>query len=184
MKKLLTLAMLVMLSVMMYAQKDVTKFLGIPVDGTKTEMIQKLKAKGFKYDPQTDVLTGWFNGAEVLVSVQTNGNKVWRVAVATTNLKDETQIRIDFNNLLGQFENNSKYILVAGEEILEGDDISYNIDVKKKRYKVNLLQHDGNTDAVDENKLVWFMISQIQYDKYYLVIFYENRYNMANGEDL
>lgn len=41
--------MFLMLGVYAFAQKDVTQFLGIPVDGTKTEMVQKLKAKGFKY---------------------------------------------------------------------------------------------------------------------------------------
>ena len=30
-----------------YAEKDVTTFLGIPVDGTKEEMYQKLQSKGF-----------------------------------------------------------------------------------------------------------------------------------------
>ena len=35
-------------SISSYAQeKDVTKFLGIPIDGTKSEMIAKLKGKGF-----------------------------------------------------------------------------------------------------------------------------------------
>ncbi len=29
------------------AQNDVTQFLGIPIDGTKSEMIYKLKSKGF-----------------------------------------------------------------------------------------------------------------------------------------
>ena len=31
----------------MYAQSDVTKFLGIPVDGFKPDMIRALKEKGF-----------------------------------------------------------------------------------------------------------------------------------------
>ena len=47
MKKILSLAVLLVFSLAMYAQKDVTKFLGIPVDGTKSEMIKKLKEKGF-----------------------------------------------------------------------------------------------------------------------------------------
>ena len=62
--------------------KDVTKFLGIPVDGTKAAMIQKLKAKGFKrisYD--SDVMEGEFNGRYVQISVVTNNNKVYRVVV-------------------------------------------------------------------------------------------------------
>lgn len=44
-------------AVALYAQdRVVTRFLGIPVDGTKAEMIQKLKAKGFTsnaYDSNT-----------------------------------------------------------------------------------------------------------------------------------
>ena len=41
----------------LYAQKTVTKFLGIPVDGTKTAMIQQLEAKGYQYNSTMDVLT-------------------------------------------------------------------------------------------------------------------------------
>ena len=41
MKKILSVAFLLMLSVALYAQKEVTKFLGIPVDGSKSSMIQK-----------------------------------------------------------------------------------------------------------------------------------------------
>ena len=45
-----------------FAQEDVTKFLGIPVDGFKPEMIRKLKAKGFVEHPyRTDELVGEFN---------------------------------------------------------------------------------------------------------------------------
>ena len=43
MKKILSLAVLLVFSLAMYAQKDVTKFLGIPVDGTKSEMIKKVR---------------------------------------------------------------------------------------------------------------------------------------------
>ena len=45
MKKILSIFVLLIASVALYAQSDVTKFLGIPVDGFKTDMIQKLKAK-------------------------------------------------------------------------------------------------------------------------------------------
>ena len=73
-----------MLSVTLYAQKDVTQFLGIPVDGYKPEMIQKLKTKGFTINPLTkDVLDGEFNGTDVNVFIATNNNKVWRIALAT-----------------------------------------------------------------------------------------------------
>ncbi len=55
---------------------DVTRFLGIPIDGTRSEMISKLKAKGFTSVPGTDMLEGEFNGKNVYVNVQTNNRKV------------------------------------------------------------------------------------------------------------
>ena len=46
-------------SIVLHAQEDVTKFLGIPVDGSKSEMIQKLKAKGFtNTSSEKDILEG------------------------------------------------------------------------------------------------------------------------------
>lgn len=70
------------LSVSLYAQKDVTQFLGIPVDGYKPEMIKKLKDKGFTISPYNkDVLVGEFNGTKVNIHVVTNNNKVYRIMV-------------------------------------------------------------------------------------------------------
>ena len=40
--------MLILFSTITLAQKDVTTFLGFPVDGSKSEMKQKLINKGFK----------------------------------------------------------------------------------------------------------------------------------------
>lgn len=48
MKKVLTLLFSVVMALVVNAQTEVTKFLGIPVDGTKAEMVQKIKAKGFE----------------------------------------------------------------------------------------------------------------------------------------
>ncbi|UEA62041.1 hypothetical protein LK429_08095 [Hoylesella buccalis] len=81
MKKILSLAFLLMLSLSLFAQRQVTKFLGIPVDGSRTAMIQKLKAKGFRYNSYSDMLEGQFNGTDVVILVQANNNKVWRIAV-------------------------------------------------------------------------------------------------------
>ena len=58
-------------------EKDVTKFLGIPVDGYKPAMIEKLKAKGFTPAiAGKDVLEGEFNGTDVLLLINTNNYKV------------------------------------------------------------------------------------------------------------
>lgn len=68
MKKVLTLLFSVVMALVVNAQTDVTKFLGIPVDGTKAEMVQKIKAKGFETSSYNrDILEGEFNGKDVEV---------------------------------------------------------------------------------------------------------------------
>lgn len=66
MKKILSVLMLLLLSISIYAQQNVTKFLGIPIDGSKAAMIQKIRAKGFRYNAQIDKLEGTFNGKKFM----------------------------------------------------------------------------------------------------------------------
>lgn len=122
-------------------EKDVTTFLGIPVDGTKNEMIQKLKNKGFTYDAKTDKLKGEFNGRDVEISVVTNKGKVYRIVVDEANYtRDEVQIKIRFNNLCEQFKNNPKYTCYFDYTIAEDEDFAYEMMINKKRYDATLIQ--------------------------------------------
>lgn len=143
MKNLLTVVMLFVFSTALYAQKDVTKFLGIPVDGTKTAMIQKLKAKGFTPSIwDKNILEGEFNGFEVNVHIVTNNNKVWRIMLADKNTQDETGIKIRFNKLCRQFENNKKYEPMTDKEqtIPDDEDLSYEMAIHNKRYEAGFYQ--------------------------------------------
>ena len=91
MKKIVLFIML-MLPMAVMAQKDVTTFLGIPVDGTKDAMIHKLAQKGFKkapYGKEYD-MTGEFNGEKVELNIVTYKNKVWRIAVADKTMINST----------------------------------------------------------------------------------------------
>ena len=170
-----------MLSVAMYAQNEVTKFLGIPIDGTKADMIQKIKAKGFNYNAQEDCLEGIFNGEDVYISIQTNKGKVWRIAVTDKNDFDEGQIKIRFNNLCQQFDDNPKYYSLKGTQMLsDNDDISYEMTAHHKQFEAVYYQlpHDRA-----QNRKVWFIIGEV-YGKYRIIIFYDNKRNQAHGEDL
>ena len=149
MKRLtLLLTMLLVFSTTLFAQKDVTKFLGIPVDGTKSEMIQKLKAKGFENHPNFDgLLSGEFNGEKVSIGIKTINRKVWRIAVLFDyTTKDEGQIKTRFNNLCHQFSNNTNYFSLEKLSkiiIPTYEDISYEITVNKKQYEADFLQLDN-----------------------------------------
>lgn len=212
-----------MASVAVFAQKDVTKFLGIPVDGNKFEMIRKLKAKGFT-PVINDVLQGEFNGADVYLSVVTNNNKVYRIGVADVNGTDETNIKIRFNNLCRQFQNNKRYDCPMDFTLPEDENISYEMLANKKRYEAVFYQFPSGVDSVafakemqtylkskypqDEldnateekaqeiwtvlcaymeerlsPRTVWFLIDESD-GKYKIIMYYDNKYNQANGEDL
>ena len=190
MKKII-LMMLILLSVSANAQKDVTKFLGIPVDGYKTEMKKKLIDKGFTYDAQNDRFEGEFNGQNVYVYIVTNNNKVWRIAVSDANFVGETDIKIRFNKLCNQFEKNDKYIKASLKEyrLSEDEDISYEIIVNNKRYEACYYQKSNPETKMPiewelmKKKFVWFMINEF-YGMYNIAMFYDNEYNHSDGEDL
>ena len=145
---------LLILPVALYAQKDVTQFLGIPVDGNKSEMIQKLKDKGYTISTyKKDILVGEFNGADVNIHIVTNNNKVCRIMVADANTMSETDIRIRFNKLLKQFQNNKKYLslpdsTISKYTIPEDEDISYELSVKNKRYEALFYQKSADYDSL------------------------------------
>lgn len=227
MKKLFFAFMFLCMSSVLHAQNDVTKFLGIPVDGTKSEMIRQLKAKGFTINPyDSDVLEGEFNGSDVNVFIATTRNKVSRIMVADKNNVDETQIRIRFNKLCEQFASNPKYYGSEDQKISEDEDISYEMNIHNKQYQAIFYQTNGST--IDDNaqryreelekryskeelenpseeltneiknailelisnsfekmqkKSVWFTIGE-SYGKYNILMYYDNEYNRANGEDL
>lgn len=148
MKKLLSTTVVLMLSIMAYAQQDVTRFLGIPVDGSKAEMVRKLKEKGYRGDLTTDALVGEFNGAKVNVFVATNNNKVCRIMVADANTVDERSIQIRFNRLCKQFANNPKYLSLQDYTIPEDEDIAYEMTVHNKRYEALFYQQPAALDTV------------------------------------
>ena len=235
MKKLLCVTIALLCTATMQAQeeeKDVTKFLGIPVDGYKPAMIEKLKAKGFRSVPNADLLEGEFNGTEVFIGVATNNNKVYRIGVIDKNSKNETDIRIRFNLLCRQFKDNPRYTSLSEDQTIpEDENISHKITINKKRYEASFYQnpqtdslslvrkaqfitekvqsdllHKYTQEQIDNpseeiqseisklmaeytvdmltKKSVWFMISESSYGKYCIYMFYDNKYNIADGEDL
>ena len=222
MKKLFATTLLLVLSLTTQAQTDVTKFLGIPVDGTKPEMIRQLKAKGFRNSPyNNEILEGEFNGSNVYVSVATNNNKVWRIMVSDATPTDVRNVQIRFNRLCKQFENNPNYVTLKDYTIPDDEDIRVQILLNKKRYEAAFYQKreapaslivknaeaflsskyteeqlENPTEEIQveifeyieevlTKKNVWFMISDnCDPGEYKILMFYDNKYNEANGQDL
>ena len=225
MKKIILMMIAMTISFASFAQnKDVTTFLGIPVDGTVSSMKQKLVSKGFvpKKVGTNEFLEGEFNGCDVNVYICTNNNKVYRIMLSDKNTVDEAQIKIRFNNLVKQFENNKRYHAFADYSLSDKEDISYEMGINNKEYVAHYLQ-DPDFENIDAQiqiaikekysaeelknpsetvkndikditnkilgyhfmKQVWFCIERYRDNgEYYICMYYDNKYNQANGEDL
>ena len=156
MKKLLSfvIGILIMCSTVFGQSEGTLKFLGIPVDGSKSEMVAALKSKGFRHDSNSGFLVGDFNGRESNIGIVENHGKVYRVVVFDANTYDAGQIRIRFNNLIHQFENsNGKYYYIDQNEMIpEDEDISYEINVHDKQYSATFIYNPlyGNDELKDK----------------------------------
>lgn len=136
MKRTMISWIMAMFAITMCAQKDVTTFLGIPVDGYKSEMKQKLIAKGY-VPPKVgtyEFLEGEFNGEDVQVTIVTNNNKVYRIMLCDKIYRSEADIKIRFNNLVSQFKNNKRYMSLDDYALSESEDISYEMRIHNKTY--------------------------------------------------
>ena len=142
------------------AQKDVTKFLGIPVDGSKSEMRRKLISKGFT--PKTvlgeERLEGEFNGIDVYVMIGTNNKKVWRIAVVDQSSMDEKDIKNRFNRLVSQFKKNERYI-VSSKDFTIPEEENVKHEYHRKTYEAVFYQKP------DENKIDTATIRKIFEEK-------------------
>ena len=175
MKKLIIFPLL-FVAVFASAQIEVTKFLGIPVDGSKQQMIQKIKEKGYLYNSNYDRLEGEFNGRDVFIYVVTNNNKVYRILVEDAVYSSEGDIKIRFNTLLRQFENNNqKYFSMSTEdgELSESEDISYEMTVNNKRYEAAFIQITNTLDSVTLSKKMEEFNKENYGDDYLLDMTYE-----------
>ena len=135
----------------MLAQNDVTTFLGIPVDGYKSEMRKKIISKGFtpKQLNGTEYFEGEFNGTDVQVFIATNNNKVYRIMLCDVNTLNEADIKIRFNKLVHQFEKNKRYTTLGDDQTIpDSEDISYEMLVKNKVYEAVFYQNP-NYEKID-----------------------------------
>ena len=163
MKKIILMMIAMTISFASFAQnKDVTTFLGIPVDGTVSSMKQKLVSKGFvpKKVGANEFLEGEFNGTDVHVYIATNNNKVYRIMLCDANTQNEANIKIRFNKLVSQFENNKRYTSLDKYTLSDEENISYEMTVNKKNYDA-LFYQVPNMEKVDTLALQKKVLSEL-----------------------
>lgn len=175
--------------------KDITEFLGIPVDGDPYSMRQKLIEKGFKLIPGTERfgvgdLEGLFNGEQVKIIILGNNLGVYRIVVGQKNGYSSSEIIRKFNSLVRQFDAKANY--TKRDDPLDTyyisvyeDDEDFDRNVKNQKYQATYYQENSKMKQVnfkilkqmDLDKLRSGDFDKVFSGKYTINIFYENLYN-------
>lgn len=198
----LVFALLMLFTLSMSAQDNVMKFMGIPIDGTKSEMIDKLQQKGFAPEQiEIDLeraeenyiavggeiiegrnrekdggyyMHGYFNGARCKLVIMSYKSKVYKIVVAfEDSYKDKFNAFTAFNNYAERLQN--KYY----DENNFYKPLDYSGDLK--------LDADYFNMFFDKQKMGGVTL-HITYPEtnmeYHIILEYLNVNNMPNGEDL
>lgn len=186
MKKILFI-LIMCIAALTACKQNTIKFLGIPVDGTKQEMMEQLQTKGFKYDSVNDCLIGEFNGMESNIFFATFNNKVCRVMVTNKTPLNSFNADIRFNNFVEQFTNNEKYIRLSNEEISENYTLSFWNDCQDifcvNKCEVFAFKNSITKEGINEGVAIYsFHYNFVGGSG--IMILYDNHNNVANGEDL
>ena len=214
MKRFLATFLFVLMTIAAIAQNSNTiKFISIPVDGTKKEMISKLQEKGYKYD----AIAQGSNTIKFL-GIPVDGTKKEMISkLQEKGYKYDASSDVLFGEFNGKDVNisvqtvNNRVWRIAIIDTNENDEISTKIrfnrlfDQFSNNKKYVLLNGEKLTDEDDisfemtshkkryeasftfadksVNGLVWYMITK-QFGCYRIAMFYENLDNAANGDDL
>lgn len=148
--------------------QNTIEFLGIPVDGNKSDVLSALEDKGFvpSYDNQR--LGGVLDGYDVWVYAVTNDDGVVRrVVVADVDSYDEVDIKIRYNEVFRQILDSEEYEVYRGRMLTTGDDVVAGMKEDATQYQTSFLPKSG------ANGVLWFTIAE-HYGTYYIMRFYEN----------
>lgn len=110
------------------------KFVGVPIGGSREEMVAALKDKGFNmyYDGSLD---GMFNGENVKVYISTNHDIVDRIQVEYPYCSEDNDIRVKYNVLLSRFGRNAKYVCINPRaDVPANESIYRKLDENTKYY--------------------------------------------------
>lgn len=117
MKRLLA-TLLMFLALTSYAQ-DVIDFMGIPIDGSVSEMVAKLQEKGFRKTDKPGTLEGLNDDIPVQLDIHVSKDKVYEIDIRYDVEDNKAQIVQCINNLVSKFKDNPKYKEVQSEMITE-----------------------------------------------------------------
>ncbi|MBQ5779599.1 MAG: hypothetical protein IIW13_06415 [Paludibacteraceae bacterium] len=165
MKKFYLIFICLLFSTCIFCQERVPNFYGIPIDGTKEEMIQKLVETGNfikfegsnNYDLMQISKDAKDLGITPFVKISTHDGKVAVIQQDILHLTTAEEAKFLFNSFVETSSNSSVLSVRKGDLIPEKEDIYYEMRVNKKKYTLivnnKIDSHDISTDLTKGLKL-------------------------------
>ena len=180
MKRLLTIALSVILTASLSAQGNITSFLGIPVNGTKAEVTQRLIEQGAVKVKDGLQISG-IDQMPFLVRIKTHKGKVYSISlVETKGTKDVKTAVARFNSLIDSYrENTCEYTEYEYNSfVVINDETSTERHIHEGDYYAEFFQV---ADPQLYNRKVGFTITD-EFGDYRIERIYDNIYNMPEGK--
>lgn len=180
MKKILIAIVTLLVTAASTYGQDVTTFLGIPIDGSKEEMICKLEEKGFVREGE--YLLGRFYGRDAIVVPQSTNGLLAAIYVLYLRLgRDEAKTL--YNTLFRGFSNSDKYIFDNGDGLLD-DNADLRTLVSKENSFVSFFLQKGKSDIDTYDQLIMLDVSVdlTQQGSYSIGIVYNNLKNQQEDD--
>lgn len=174
MKKIVFAFLMTLAPMSLLAQKNITTFMGIPVNGTKSSVVAKLKSRGFVKDGH-DCLKGEIENIPYLVRVMTDRGRVYRISVVEEKGTDDVSLAVArYNSLLDWFRKDSNYTEYEyNPYIYPSDNLKYEKKIADGWYYAEFFQKE---EPQLYSRLVSFRITD-EYGDYRIERCYENIYN-------
>ena len=163
------------------AQTDVTTFMNVPVNGTRTSMVRKLLKAGLKKAGK-DLLLEDVDGKSFIVTLQTNGKEVCRVTMTPTRGTGDVFLAVQmYNTLIECYRRDCGYCEKEyNREALMADSLNWKRYIKQGMYYAEFFQA---ADPQMYVKRVSFRLTE-KNGEYCIERRYDNIYKIPNNNQI
>ncbi len=178
MKRILSIILSMLLALSVQAKKDVTTFMGVSVDGSRSKVITALKAAGCSSsDAQT--LQCDFCGQKMTVEVRSSRKGVYQVVLTEkTGTENVDSAIVRYNSLIDWFRSNGEYTEYESNPYIykTGNQNTIARYIHEKWYYAEFFQKPKGGEEVYDKPVSFYLTDDE--GNYRLIVLFENRNNM------
>ena len=159
MKKICFLVLILFITDYLYSQESHIEFKGIPLNGSLSSFVEKMKREGFKFKEYSDnsvaIMEGLFTGknVEIFVISSSKTKTVWKVSSYYEGKESWLSLKRDYNEMVELFKKKYgepvKHFEFFSKPYYEGDGYEMQALKKEKCFYASFWETDKGTMIVE-----------------------------------